>query len=142
MSKRGHQLVTGGTDNHLLLLDVRPHGLTGSKLEKACDEVHITLNKNTIIGDKSAVTPGGVRIGTPAVTTRGYMEKDMRQVGAFLDKLIHVCKEVQETSGSKKLKDFQDALAKSDKIKSLGKEVEDFASQFDIPGFDATKIEA
>ena len=76
--KRGHQLVTGGTENHLVLLDVRPHGLTGSKLEKACDEVHITLNKNTIIGDKSAVTPGGVRIGTPAVTTRGYLEKDMR----------------------------------------------------------------
>jgi glycine hydroxymethyltransferase len=83
--KRGHTLVTGGTDNHLLLLDVRPHSLTGSKLEKACDEVHITLNKNTIIGDKSAVTPGGVRIGTPAVTTRGYTEADMRQVGVFLD---------------------------------------------------------
>lgn len=94
LTKRGHQLVTGGTENHLLLLDVRPHGLTGSKLEKACDEVHITLNKNTIIGDKSAVTPGGVRIGTPAVTTRGYMEKDMRQVGVFLDSLIGVCKEV------------------------------------------------
>jgi glycine hydroxymethyltransferase len=78
LMKRGHTIVTGGTDNHLLLLDVRPHGLTGSKLEKACDEVHITLNKNTIIGDKSAVTPGGVRIGTPAVTTRGYMEQDMR----------------------------------------------------------------
>ena len=78
LMKRGHKLVTDGTDNHLVLLDVRPHGLTGSKLEKACDEVHITLNKNTIIGDKSAITPGGVRIGTPAVTTRGYLEKDMR----------------------------------------------------------------
>lgn len=75
--KKGHKLVTDGTDNHLLLLDVRPHGLTGSKLEKACDEVHITLNKNTIIGDKSAVTPGGVRIGTCAITTRGYEEADM-----------------------------------------------------------------
>jgi len=49
-------------------------GLTGSKMENACDAVHITLNKNTIIGDKSAVTPGGIRIGTPAVTTRGYNE--------------------------------------------------------------------
>lgn len=78
-------MITGGTDNHLLLLDVRPHGLTGSKLEKACDHVHITLNKNTIIGDKSAVTPGGVRIGTPAVTTRGYVENDMKQVANYLD---------------------------------------------------------
>lgn len=133
--------MTDGTDNHLVLLDVRPHSLTGSKLEKACDEVHITLNKNTIIGDKSAVTPGGVRIGTPAVTTRGYLEKDMKQVGAFLDILIKICKEVQDQSGSKKLKDFQDALIKSEKIKTLANEVEDFASQFDIPGFDATKID-
>lgn len=75
--KKGHKLITDGTDNHLILLDVRPCELTGSKVEKACDEVHITLNKNTVIGDKSAITPGGVRIGTPAVTTRGYVEKDM-----------------------------------------------------------------
>ena len=66
----------------------------------------------------------------------------MRQVGVFLDQLIGVCKDVQKDSGSKKLKDFQDALAKSTKITSLAKEVEDFASQFDIPGFDANKIEA
>lgn len=110
--KRGHTLVSGGTENHLLLLDVRPHSLTGSKFEKACDEVHITLNKNTIIGDKSAVTPGGVRIGTPAVTTRGYMEQDMRQVGAFIDELVKISKKIQETSG-KKLKEFQDGLTKS-----------------------------
>ena len=142
LTKRGHQLVTGGTENHLLLLDVRPHSLTGSKLEKACDEVHITLNKNTIIGDKSAVTPGGVRIGTPAVTTRGYLEKDMRQVGVFLDRLVGLCVQVQKQSGSKKLKDFQDALAKEQGIKVLANEVEEFASQFDIPGFDATKIDA
>lgn len=142
LTKRGHALVTGGTDNHLLLLDVRPQGLTGSKLEKACDEVHITLNKNTIIGDKSAVTPGGVRIGTPAVTTRGYKEADMRQVGAFIDRLVQQCVHVQKQSGSKKLKDFQDALVKDSGIAQLGREVEDFASQFDIPGFDATKIDA
>ena len=85
MIKLGHKLVTNGTDNHLLLLDVRPFGLTGSKVEKACDEVHITLNKNTIIGDKSAVTPGGLRIGTPAVTTRGYGTKDMVEVAKYID---------------------------------------------------------
>ena len=89
--EKGHKLVTEGTDNHLLLLDVRPHHLTGSKVEKACDAVHITLNKNTIIGDKSAVTPGGVRIGTPAVTTRGYTENDMKEVGHFLDEVVKNC---------------------------------------------------
>ena len=105
LMKRGHKLVTNGTDNHLLLLDVRPHGITGSKLEKACDAVHITLNKNTIIGDKSAMTPGGARIGTPAVTSRGFMEQDMRQVGVFLDRVIKASVNIQNKVG-KKLKDF------------------------------------
>lgn len=78
LMKHGNKLVTDGTDNHLILMNVRDRGLTGSKLEKLCDAIHITLNKNTIIGDKSAVTPGGVRIGTPAITTRGYNEADSR----------------------------------------------------------------
>jgi len=108
--------VTGGTDNHLLLLDVRPFGLTGSKVEKACDQVHITLNKNTIIGDKSAVTPGGVRIGTPAVTTRGYTEKDMVIVGEFLDRIVRASKDLQDRTGKKKLKEFVDELNNDQKI--------------------------
>lgn len=82
--QRGFKLVTDGTDNHLLVMNVRDLGLTGSKFEKMCDQVHITVNKNTIGGDKSAVTPGGIRIGTPAVTTRGYVEADMREVGRYL----------------------------------------------------------
>ena len=102
---KGHKLITNGTDNHLFLLDVRPHGLTGSKLEKTCDAIHITLNKNTVIGDKSAVTPGGARIGTPAVTSRGYMESDMKQVAEFLDRAVKVSVDVQKKAG-KKLKDF------------------------------------
>lgn len=72
--KRGYKLITDGTENHIVLMSCIDKGLTGSKMEYSLDECHITLNKNTIIGDKSAITPGGVRIGTPAVTTRGYME--------------------------------------------------------------------
>eukprot|EP00351_Strombidinopsis_sp_SopsisLIS2011_P001699 CAMPEP_0116875500 /NCGR_PEP_ID=MMETSP0463-20121206/7491_1 /TAXON_ID=181622 /ORGANISM="Strombidinopsis sp, Strain SopsisLIS2011" /LENGTH=78 /DNA_ID=CAMNT_0004521265 /DNA_START=986 /DNA_END=1222 /DNA_ORIENTATION=- len=78
----------------MLVLSVRDKGLTGSKIEKLCDEVHITLNKNTIPGDKSAVTPGGVRIGTPAVTTRGYLEQDMLQVSEFLDRAIKLSADI------------------------------------------------
>jgi len=59
-------------------------------MENACDAVHITLNKNTIIGDKSAITPGGVRIGTPAVTTRGYNAEDMKQVSRFIDEVFKI----------------------------------------------------
>lgn len=86
--KRGYKLITNGTENHLLLMSVKDKGLTGSKVEKICDAIHITLNKNTIVGDKSAVTPGGVRIGTPAVTTRGYLDEDMLRVSDFIDRAI------------------------------------------------------
>ena len=87
---RGYKLITDGTDNHIVLMSCIDKGLTGSKMETACDAVHITLNKNTIIGDKSAVTPGGVRIGTPAVTTRGYNPQDMKQVGRFIDEVFKI----------------------------------------------------
>jgi len=88
LMKRGHKLITDGTENHLLLMSCINKGLTGSKVENACDAVHITLNKNTIIGDKSAITPGGVRIGTPAVTSRGFLNDDMREVGRFIDETM------------------------------------------------------
>lgn len=125
--KRGYKLITDGTDNHLLLMSCIDKGLTGSKMENACDAVHITLNKNTIIGDKSAITPGGIRIGTPAVTTRGYNAEDMREVGRFIDEAFKISLKIQSENG-KKLKDFQDALLVSKDIKDLSNEVTSWAS--------------
>ena len=77
----GFDLITGGTDNHLMLADLRPMGITGKELQFRCDENHITLNKNAIPGDpeKPSVT-SGVRIGTAAVTTRGLGEAEMKQI--------------------------------------------------------------
>ena len=77
----GFDLVTGGTDNHLMLADLRPMGITGRELQTRCDQNHITLNKNAIPGDpeKPTVT-SGVRIGTAAVTTRGLGEEEMREI--------------------------------------------------------------
>ena len=89
-----------------MLLNVKAKGLTGSKVEKLCDALHITVNKNTIVGDKSALTPGGIRVGTPAITTRGYLEEDSREVARYLDEAIKLSIEMQERAGSKKLKDF------------------------------------
>jgi len=82
---RGYKLITNGTDNHIVLMSCIDKGLTGPKVEAALDAVHITLNKNTIIGDKSAINPGGIRIGTAAVTTRGYVDKDMLEIARFID---------------------------------------------------------
>ena len=81
MVAEGFRLVTGGTDNHLLLADLRPMGITGKELQHRCDENHITLNKNSIPGDPEKFTvTSGVRIGTAAVTTRGLGEMEMKQI--------------------------------------------------------------
>ena len=78
--EKGFNLVTGGTDNHLLLIDLKNKGISGGKLEFICELVDISLNKNSVFGDKSALNPGGVRIGTPALTTRGFKESDLKQL--------------------------------------------------------------
>jgi len=131
--KRGHTLATGGTDNHLILYDCRPMGLTGSKVERACELVQITINKNSIVGDKSAITPGGVRIGTPAVTTRGMGENDMVTIVEFFDRVIKICQRVQTKVG-KKLQDFNPALETDEEIIALRKEVIAFSSKFYLQG--------
>ncbi|MBQ5819994.1 MAG: serine hydroxymethyltransferase [Clostridia bacterium] len=89
LQSHGLNLVSGGTDNHLMLLDLRGTGVTGKELEHRLDEVHITLNKNAIPADpeKPTVT-SGVRIGTPAVTTRGFGEKEMLQIAEYINLAI------------------------------------------------------
>ncbi len=83
--KRGFDLVSGGTDNHLMLVDLRPFSVTGKELEKKLDEVYITVNKNAIPNDpQSPFITSGVRIGTPAVTTRGLVEEDMEKIAEFI----------------------------------------------------------
>ena len=83
--KRGFNLVSGGTDNHLMLVDLQPFNVTGKELEKKLDEVYITVNKNAIPNDpQSPFITSGVRIGTPAVTTRGLVEEDMEKIAEFI----------------------------------------------------------
>lgn len=83
--KEGFNLVSGGTDNHLMLVDTRSFKTTGKKLENRLDEVHITVNKNAIPNDpESPFITSGIRIGTPAVTTRGFKEDDMVKIGRLI----------------------------------------------------------
>ena len=87
--KRGHKLVSGGTDNHVMLMDLREDGVTGKELEHNLDEVHITVNKNTIPGEPlSPFVTSGIRIGTAAVTTRGLVEEDMDVIAECISMVI------------------------------------------------------
>ncbi|GBF90374.1 serine hydroxymethyltransferase [Raphidocelis subcapitata] len=141
LMEHGFHLVTGGTDNHLVLWDLRPLGITGGKMEKACDLCHVTLNKNSVLGDVSAMTPGGVRIGSPAMTSRGLGEADFVAVADFLKEVVDVCADVQAKSGAKLLKDFVAVVEKDPRIRDIRARVEAFSARFPMPGFDVGDLE-
>ena len=89
LTAKGYQLVSGGTDNHLILVDLRNKGLTGKVAEKALDVAGITVNKNTVPKEtQSPFVTSGVRIGTPAVTTRGMKEREMAQIAELIDRVL------------------------------------------------------
>jgi glycine hydroxymethyltransferase len=139
LTSLGYKIASGGTDNHLVLWDLKPQGLTGSKLEKTCDAACITLNKNCVPGDRSAITPGGVRIGAPALTTRKMVESDFQQIANFLHEAVQISLKIQEQSGPK-LKEYISLLASNDDVKELRKRVNAFATTFPMPGFDPAEM--
>ena len=99
---RGHKLVSGGTDNHVMLMDLREDGVTGKDLEHNLDEVHITVNKNTIPGEPlSPFVASGIRIGTAAVTTRGLKEEDMDVIAECISLVIKDFEGNKETVNAK-----------------------------------------
>jgi glycine hydroxymethyltransferase len=132
----GYKMCSGGSDNHLQLWDLRPCGITGSKMELICEEVSISLNKNAIYGDRSALSPGGVRIGTPALTSRGFTEADFVVVAGFLHRCVEICQALQTEAGSKKLAAFKKLIPGNEIIAALKTEVKAFARSFAMPGFE------
>ena len=97
LMERGIRLVSGGTDNHLMLIDLRDREMTGKELEKLLDRAHITANKNTVPGEtRSPFITSGLRVGTPAVTTRGMGEKEMVLIADMIADIIDKGEEVLE----------------------------------------------
>ncbi|XP_016962828.1 serine hydroxymethyltransferase [Drosophila biarmipes] len=137
---RGYQVATGGTDVHLVLVDVRKAGLTGAKAEYILEEVGIACNKNTVPGDKSALNPSGIRLGTPALTTRGLADKDIEQVVAFIDAALKVGAQAAKSASSPKLADYHKELAENAAIQGqvaeIRKNVAQFSRQFPLPGLE------
>ncbi|KAL8597452.1 Serine hydroxymethyltransferase, cytosolic [Nucella lapillus] len=134
----GYTIVSGGTDNHLILVDLRPLKLDGARGEKVLEDIGIAVNKNTCPGDKSALRPSGLRLGTPALTSRNLKEADIERVVELLHEAMELAKEVNANCGPL-LKEFKEKLAEGPffkKLQALKQKVENFAIQFPMPGFD------
>ncbi|KAG7418442.1 serine hydroxymethyltransferase [Fusarium sp. MPI-SDFR-AT-0072] len=133
----GHKLVSDGTDSHMVLVDLRQHNLDGARVEAVLEQINIACNKNSIPGDKSALTPCGIRIGTPAMTSRGFGEKEFERVGKYIDEAIKICKEEQAAlpKEANKLKDFKARVASGEvqKINDLKKEIASWCNDFPLP---------
>ncbi|KAL3592373.1 hypothetical protein D5086_011013 [Populus alba] len=118
--RRKCRLVTGGTDNHLVLWDLTTWGLAGKCYEKVCEMCQITLNKSAIFGDNGAICPGGVRIGTPAMTSRGCLEADFEKIADFLLKASHITTVVQREHGKKDfLKGWMPAVSNESNVQNV-----------------------
>ncbi|MCJ1375881.1 Serine hydroxymethyltransferase, cytosolic [Loxospora ochrophaea] len=137
LKRLGYKLVADGTDSHMVLVDLRPKALDGARVEAVLEQVNIACNKNATPGDKSALTPYGIRIGTPAMTSRGMGEDDFKRVAGYIDTCIDICKSVQSQlpKEANKLKDFKAKVASGDvqEINDLKKEITAWASSFPLP---------
>lgn len=133
--EKGYGLVSGGTDTHLLLVDLNSKNLDGTRVDNVLDLINIAINKNTVPGDKSPLNPSGIRLGSPAMTSRGLIEDDFREVIGLLDKGVKYAGELKKKYPKKvDFKNWVKNEGKNDRIiKELKQEVNGFATKFDVP---------
>jgi glycine hydroxymethyltransferase len=142
----GYEIVSGGTDNHLVLVNVKSSkGIDGARVERVLELACIASNKNTVPGDTSALNPGGIRMGTPALTSRGFMEEDFAKVAHYFDRAVSIANKLKNTEEGKKMKGFREMCAVGPSVDpelvQLRKEVSEFASSFPTVGFEESEME-
>jgi len=142
----GYNVVSGGTDNHLVLIDLKDKGVDGARVERVLELVGVASNKNTVPGDKSAMKPGGLRMGSPAMTTRGFQPEDFKRVADVVHRAVTItlkldkeAKSKAESSGRKNpgsVAAFKEYLGNGDEVTDivqLRREVEDWVGTFSLP---------
>jgi glycine hydroxymethyltransferase len=135
MQELGYHIVSGGTDNHLVMINVKKtYDVTGSKVEKICEELGISLNKNALLGDASPLSPSGIRVGTHAMTTRGFNENDFIRTANYIDIAVRMAKEIQEKYG-KQLVNFNKGLneyIQTQEFQKVVKEIYDWVGSYEF----------
>lgn len=138
LQNAGFELVLGGTDCHLILIDLRSKGIDGARVEAVLERANMAANKNTVPGDTSALFPSGLRVGTPAMTTRGFGEAEWEKVTGYIQKAVEIASKLKEQEQGKLAKDklasFKQLASESSEVKQLGDEVAKWAATFPVPG--------
>jgi glycine hydroxymethyltransferase len=131
--RHNFEISSNGTDNHIVLVKLRNKGLSGSKMEYLCELCDISINKNSVYGDKNPMNPTGIRLGTSAMTTRGFGENEFTFIANKLNELVQLGTKLQDKYG-KKLKDFKEGiknnLSNINDITRIKNEVNDIATKF------------
>ena len=141
LTELGYELVSGGTDNHLVLIDVKKsRKIDGARVERILELACVASNKNTVPGDRSALMPGGIRMGTPALTSRGFGEADFVRVANLFDRAVGIAVRLKATERGKKLRGFREMCAEMGPavdldLVALRSEVCEFAESFPTVGF-------
>ncbi|KAL9109005.1 MAG: hypothetical protein Q9227_006245 [Pyrenula ochraceoflavens] len=142
----GYNVVSGGTENHLVLLDLRDKGIDGSRVERVLELCSVASNKNTVPGDRSALIPGGLRMGTPAMTTRGFLPSDFTRVAEIVDRAVKIAIKVDKDAKTKAeaegkkggtRKVFMEFLGEGEgvsEVLGLRREVEEWVGTFEVSG--------
>lgn len=138
----GFDVLTGGTENHIVMVNVKSSfGIGGSRFEKVAELCNVSINKNTIATDTSALNPSGIRIGTPAMTTRGFMESDFKFVTLALHKIALLTKTIQENTTGTTLADFMQTVPKYEsEMKEIREMIIDYCKSFPLPVLHIPKI--
>ncbi|ODV78334.1 serine hydroxymethyltransferase mitochondrial precursor [Suhomyces tanzawaensis NRRL Y-17324] len=138
LESRGFELVSGGTDTHLILVDLRSKGIDGARVEAVLERANIAANKNTVPGDKSALFPSGLRVGTPAMTTRGFGPDEFSKVAEYFQRAVEISLKLRDQEQGKVAKEqlasFKELATQSEDVKALAKEVSEWAESFPVPG--------
>ena len=134
MAAKGYPIVGNGTSNHMAIVNVKAKGIDGARVDYFCSKVNISINKNVIPGGQNAVVPGGIRLGSPAMTTRGCLEKDFVRMADFLDRAIKLSltfkQDKQTLAGYKQSVD--EAMQSSGELQAFRREVQSFAGGFEF----------
>jgi len=138
LTSKGFDLVSGGTDTHLILIDLRSKNIDGARVEAVLERVNIAANKNTVPGDISALFPSGLRVGTPAMTTRGFTAKEFEKVTDYIQRAVDISINLKSQEQGKTAKDllanFKQLADESADVKQLADEVAAWAATFPVPG--------